>query len=54
MKRIEGADGVVRREISVRTAQLWMHKLGAGFVTKRKGVYVDGHDRDDVLKYRDE
>ncbi|CAM9472589.1 unnamed protein product, partial [Phaeothamnion confervicola] len=52
MKRVEGADGVVRREISVRTAQLWMHKLGAGFVTQRKGVYVDGHDRDDVLDYR--
>lgn len=38
--------------ISVRTACRWMHKLGFHFQWYQKGVYVDGHERPDVVEYR--
>jgi hypothetical protein len=38
--------------IRARTARRWLHKLGLEFSTVRKGVYVDGHERDDVVEYR--
>jgi hypothetical protein len=37
-----------------RTAQRWLIRLGWQHSTVRKGVYKDGHDREDVVKYRDE
>ncbi|CUA71946.1 hypothetical protein RSOLAG22IIIB_09959 [Rhizoctonia solani] len=39
--------------ISLRTAQRWMTKYG-GFRWRKelKGQYFDGHERDDVVKYR--
>ena len=30
----------------------WMHNLGFEVVTKRKGTFFDGHERDDVAEYR--
>ena len=38
--------------ISVRTAQRWLHKLGFDPCSTRKGVYIDGHERSDVVEYR--
>ncbi len=40
------------RKISVETARKWMHELGFEVVAKKKGTFVDGHERDDVVKYR--
>ena len=38
--------------ISARTAQRWLHKLGFDPSSTRKGVYIDGHERSDVVEYR--
>ena len=38
--------------ISVRMAQRWLHKLGFDPCSTRKGVYIDGHERSDVVEYR--
>ena len=42
------------RTISVRTATRWLHKLGFRPQSHKKGAYVDGHEREDVVKSRDE
>ena len=39
--------------ISVRTAIRWLHHLGFKPVSHRKGVYIDGHEREDVIKHRE-
>jgi hypothetical protein len=41
-------------KISERTANNWMHKIGYIFGTWKKGVYIDGHERKDVVEYRKE
>ena len=41
--------------ISIRTgktARRWLHKLGFDPCSTRKGVYIDGHERSDVVEYR--
>ena len=38
--------------ISPSTAQRWMKHLGFHAGEVKKGVYVDGHEREDVVKYR--
>ena len=35
-----------------RTACRWLQQLGFSRVQHQKGVYFDGHDRDDVVEYR--
>ena len=40
------------RFISVRTATRWLRKLGFRIITHKKGSYVDGHERSDVVEYR--
>ena len=40
------------RKVSVETARLWMHELGFEVLVAKKGTYVDGHERDDVVEYR--
>lgn len=42
------------RSISVRTAIRWLHHLGFRPMSHKKGVYIDGHEREDVVKYRGE
>ena len=39
-------------KISVRTARRWLHKLGFEQVSSKKGIYIDGHERTDVVEYR--
>ena len=41
-----------KQPISERTARRWLIKLGWRRTVVRKGVYMDGHERDDVVKYR--
>lgn len=43
---------IIRREISDSTARCWLHKLGCRRTEAKGGVYYDGHDRKDVLRYR--
>ncbi|KAA8908922.1 hypothetical protein FN846DRAFT_1010086, partial [Sphaerosporella brunnea] len=38
--------------IRARTARWWLKKLGFKFGQVRKGVYIDGHEREDVVSYR--
>lgn len=44
----------VSQKIRVRTARRWLKKLGLSFDTVSKNVYIDGHEREDVVKYRQE
>ncbi|KAG1901493.1 uncharacterized protein F5891DRAFT_1187343 [Suillus fuscotomentosus] len=43
-----------KQPLSVRTAQHWLLKLGWRHTMVQKGVYMDGHERDNVVKYRRE
>jgi len=40
------------QKISESTAQRWLAKLGYELKEVKKGVYVDGHEREDVVAYR--
>jgi hypothetical protein len=40
------------QKIGIETARKWMHELGFSVVQKKKGTFVDGHERDDVVNYR--
>jgi hypothetical protein len=40
------------RFIGLRTATRWLHRLGFRPCGHRKGAYVDGHERTDVVQYR--
>ena len=41
------------QSISVRTATRWLHPLGYFPLFHKRGAYVDGHEREDVVKCRD-
>ncbi|KAI0676399.1 hypothetical protein C8Q78DRAFT_17309 [Trametes maxima] len=43
----------LRQPLSERTARRWLIKLGWRRTTLRKGVYMDGHERPDVVKYHE-
>ena len=43
-----------KRPLSERTARRWLLKLGWRYSRIGKGVYMDGHEREDVVKYRKE
>jgi len=38
--------------ISVRTARRWLRKMSWRYAWKRNGMYINGHERDDVVAYR--
>lgn len=42
----------VVRGVSLSTARRWMRKEGFRFISHKKGLYFDGHDRPDVIDYR--
>ena len=42
----------VGRGVSLSTARRWMHKEGFRYISYAKGLYYDGHDRPDVVEYR--
>ena len=39
-------------QISLRCAYRWMHKMGFRYLRYKKGTFVDGNDREDVVEYR--
>ena len=40
------------RKVSCETARKWLHELGFSVIDAKKGTYVDGHERADVVEYR--
>ncbi|KAF8585146.1 hypothetical protein K439DRAFT_1344160, partial [Ramaria rubella] len=42
------------KPLSERTMRRWLVKLGWTRTTLRKGVYMDGHEREDVVKYQND
>lgn len=44
--------GVKARGIKVRTARNWLKKMSWRYTRKKNGMYVDGHEREDVVAYR--
>ena len=40
------------RTVSVETARKWLHELGFEVLDKKKGIYIDGHEREDVVQHR--
>ena len=40
------------RRVSVETARKWLLELGFTVMDHKKGTYVDGHERPDVVEYR--
>ena len=41
------------RVVHETTARRWLHCLGFNRIHHQKGVYFDGHDRKDVVVYRE-
>ncbi|KAF8208560.1 hypothetical protein K438DRAFT_1754445 [Mycena galopus ATCC 62051] len=41
-----------KNPLSIRTARRWLIKLGWTHTLIKKGVYMDGHEREDVVHYR--
>jgi hypothetical protein len=44
----------MKRAITEQTARNWLDRLGYRWTLEPSGQYVDGHERDDVVKYRNE
>jgi hypothetical protein len=42
----------VTRGVSLRTARRWLHREGFRFTEHQKALYFDGHERPDVVEYR--
>ena len=42
----------VLKGISLRTTRRWLHKEGFKYTAHKKGLYFDGHEREDVIEYR--
>ncbi|SJL08507.1 uncharacterized protein ARMOST_11871 [Armillaria ostoyae] len=42
----------VKKGITERTAQRWMKRMGYRWKAEPKGIYSDGHERADVVNYR--
>jgi hypothetical protein len=44
--------GICKPSISESTARRWLAGLGWRYGKMKNGMYIDGHERDDVVKYR--
>ena len=40
------------RKIGLETARIWLHHLGFEVLTAQKGIFIDGHEREDVVESR--
>jgi hypothetical protein len=45
--------GVAKESISVNTGLRWLEKLGWTYGKLKNGMYLDGHERPDVVEYRE-
>ena len=39
------------KSITKHCARQWLHKLGYAVTEVKKGIYVDGHEHEDVVEY---
>ncbi|KAF8059298.1 hypothetical protein FPV67DRAFT_1400947, partial [Lyophyllum atratum] len=46
--------GATCRKISLRTAQRWLHTMEWRYGRRKNGMYIDGHEREDIVRYRAE
>jgi hypothetical protein len=44
----------ISKGIALSTTYLWLRRLGFYKSESKKGVYMDGHKREDVVQYRQE
>lgn len=40
------------RKVSIDLAQRWLHRMGFEVLSPKKGMYIDGHEREDEVKER--
>src|SRR5258707_7549456 len=52
MQAILAWKGLRKMSISAKTALQWLANLGWTYGKLRNGMYVDGHEREDVVEYR--
>ena len=52
MQAIFVQKGITKLSISVKTALCWLERLGWTYGKVRNGMYLDGHERSDVVEYR--
>jgi hypothetical protein len=52
MQAIFTQRGITKTKISIRTALCWFEKLGWTYGKLKNGMYLDGHERSDVVEYR--
>jgi len=45
---------IIKDGLSERTARRWLITLGWRHMRVKKGVYMDGHERPDIIKYRND
>jgi len=43
----------IEKTISNKTSRIWLRKLGLVPQLRKKGIYFDGHEREDVTNYRE-
>ncbi|KAJ3739722.1 hypothetical protein DFH05DRAFT_1406735 [Lentinula detonsa] len=46
------AAGIQKRNIKERTARDWLQKFKWRYSKRKNGMYIDGHEREDVVEYR--
>ena len=51
MQRIFFKKGICKASISTRTATCWLKKLDWRYQSTQNGMYIDGHERKDVVAY---
>jgi hypothetical protein len=54
MQEIFSEKGICKKSISKKTATRWLQKLDWRYKGIKKGMYIDGHEREDVVAYRRE
>ena len=52
--QIQAKLGSIARGISIRTAHCWLKKLNWQYGCKQNRMYVDGHEREDIVQYWNE
>lgn len=52
MQETFATSGISRTSISERTAYRWLQRLSWRYGAMRNGMYLDGHEREDVVAYR--
>lgn len=51
-QKLEAA-GAKKKSICRRTAQRWLHNMGWRYGRQKNGMYIDGHERPDIVEYRE-